>query len=662
MNKLKFEKSLYLKQHQENPVDWYPWCEEAFEDARKSNRPIMLSIGYSACHWCHVMAHESFEDEETAKLLNKDFINIKIDKEERPDLDKIYQMSQTIITGKNGGWPLTIFMDYNKIPFFGGTYFPKDDKYGIVSFKKILSRVSEFYKNNKNDIEQQNINVLNVFTQIGNSNSSKKSIDVTSIDKLKKQLNDITDIINGGFGSSPKFPHFPSLSFLIAYSETESEISKIKHTLDRMCVSGINDIIDGGFYRYTVDDLLMIPHFEKMLYDNGPMMSVLCDANVKFSDNFYLTNALSIYEWVNEFMTHKDGVFYSSMDADSDGAEGKYYVFTKEELSDSFRDNDKEIFEELFFDVNDKPNFEGKYHLHVKRGKHTNFKKKNCSLLNIFNKLKNVRKKRSLPGIDKKILLSWNCLYIKGLIKLYKITKDQQIFIKIKRAIEFILNNMVDNNIVYSVYHDEKCFPGYLDDYAFLSSCLLDYLTLEWNDEFYKYTKKICDKIINDFEDKDNGGYFFTSKDHQEMFYRPKSTNDDSLPAGIVYAADSLLLLGFISGETKYIDSAYKAVQFIGGSLRDSILSNVSSIMLLNDKSIQKKIIILRCNEDAWVNIKEHDEFYKKTIIRLNTSTEGPNELKSKKPIGDFTAYICQGMTCGKPITRLEDFTEFLNG
>ena len=306
-NKLNKENSLYLRQHADNPVFWYPWCDEAFHDAKKFNKPIMLSIGYSACHWCHVMAHESFEDQDTANILNDSFINIKVDREERPDIDKIYQMSQSIITGKNGGWPLTIFMDHNKFPFFGGTYFPKEDKYGMLSFKKILARVLDFYINNKEEIKTQNINVLEVFNKLQERESKEDNINADTISKLKTQLNSITDTINGGFGSAPKFPHFPSLSFSIANCSSDLDRKKIKYTLDRMCVSGINDPVDGGFFRYSVDDLWMIPHFEKMLYDNGPMMSVLCDSHAAFDDSFYLKKANEIFKWVNNFMTSEYG-------------------------------------------------------------------------------------------------------------------------------------------------------------------------------------------------------------------------------------------------------------------------------------------------------------------------------------------------------------------
>ena len=384
------KEALYLKQHADNPVFWYPWGDQAFAEAKRLNKPIMLSIGYSACHWCHVMAHESFEDQETANILNENFINIKVDREERPDIDKIYQMSQSIITGKNGGWPLTIFMDYDKFPFFGGTYFPKEDKYGMLSFKKILIRVVEFYNNNKEDIKKQNSNVLEVFKRLNQRETEATKIDQSIVDKLKTQLDSITDTINGGFGSAPKFPQFPSLSFCVNNCSTELEIKKIKYTIDRMCTSGINDHVDGGFYRYSVDDLWMIPHFEKMLYDNGPMMSILCDSYMRFSDDLYIDRAKEIYNWASHFMTSKEGVFYSTIDADSEGSEGKYYIFSNDELKESLESQEVDSLNEYFIDLT-KPNFEGKHHLHLHRKKEADFKKNKHKFEKIFNKLSALR-------------------------------------------------------------------------------------------------------------------------------------------------------------------------------------------------------------------------------------------------------------------------------
>ena len=660
INELKNERSLYLKQHADNPVFWYPWGEKAFAEAKRLNKPIMLSIGYSACHWCHVMAHESFEDQETADILNSNFINIKVDREERPDVDKIYQMSQSIITGKNGGWPLTIFMDHEKFPFFGGTYFPKEDKYGMLSFKKILKRVVEFYENNKEDIKKQNSNVLEVFKRLNLRETEATKIDQSIVNKLKTQLDSITDTINGGFGSAPKFPQFPSLSFCLNNCSTELEIKKIKYTIDRMCTSGINDHIDGGFYRYSVDDLWMIPHFEKMLYDNGPMMSILCDSHMKFGDDLYIDRAKEIYNWAKLFMTSKEGVFYSTIDADSEGSEGKYYIFSNDELKESLESQEIDLLNEYFLDLT-KPNFEGKHHLHLHRKKEDDFKKNKHKFEKIFNKLSNLRKAKVLPSIDKKILLSWNCLYIKGLIKLYKITKDENILKTINKALDFIIHKMMSSETIYSCFNQEPCFPGYLDDYALLGSVLIDYLTIEYNQDYYDVCKRVCDDLINDFEDKEKGGFFFTSNRHEQLFHRPKSIGDDSVPSGLVYATDTLFYMGYISGNQNYIEVAERALIYIYKSIDENLTSNVSAINLLNEDKLEKEIIIVRTNKETWKKVTEFKEYYDKCIIFIDKKVDNlPDQIELKKCHGEFTSYHCKGMTCQEPKKTLEDFKEAL--
>ena len=660
INELKNERSLYLKQHADNPVFWYPWSEKAFDEAKKLNKPIMLSIGYSACHWCHVMAHESFEDQETANILNENFINIKVDREERPDIDKIYQMSQSIITGKNGGWPLTIFMDQEKFPFFGGTYFPKEDKYGMLSFKKILKRVIEFYKNNKEDIKKQNSNVLEVFKRLNMRETEVTKIDQCVVDKLKIQLDSVTDTINGGFGSAPKFPQFPSLSFCVDNCSNELDVKKIKHTLDRMCTSGINDYIDGGFYRYSVDDLWMIPHFEKMLYDNGPMMSILCDGYMKFGDDLYIDKAKGIYSWAKLFMTSKEGVFYSTIDADSEGSEGKYYIFSNDELEKSLESKEVDLLNEYLLDFT-KPNFEGKHHLHLHRKKEGDFKKNKHKFEKIFNKLTALRKNKVLPSIDKKILLSWNCLYIKGLIKLYKITKDENILQTINKALDFIIHHMMSSETIYSCFNQEPCFPGYLDDYALLGSVLIDYLTIEYNQDYYDACKRVCDDLINDFEDKEKGGFFFTSNRHEQLFHRPKSIGDDSVPSGLVYATDTLFYMGYISGNQNYLEVAERALIYIHKSIDENLTSNVSAINLLNEDKLEKEIIIVRTNQETWEKVTGLEEYYDKCIIFIDKKVDNlPDQIELKKCHGEFTSYHCKGMTCQEPKKTLEDFKKAL--
>ena len=395
MNRLNKEKSDYLLQHADNPVDWYPWSKEAFDKAEKEDKPIILSIGYSACHWCHVMAHESFEDEATADIMNKFFINIKLDKEERPDLDKIYQMSQTIITGKTGGWPLTVFMTPKKFPFFAGTYFPDTERHGLPSFKDILTRVNDFYRDQKKDIELQNVQIKNIFNKLNQSKESKNIIDDELLESVKNELVSSIDKVHGGFGSAPKFPHTNNLDFLIKSlkSGDQDTLDVINLTLMRMCCSGIYDHLKGGFFRYSVDELWMIPHFEKMLYDNGPMISILSNAYRKTGNIIYLDRLSKTCDWIIDEMQSNDGGYYSTIDADSENKEGKFYVWSDDQIKKILTSKELEVFKKIFV-VYDRPNFEGEYHLHITKTNESYYKENLEEANQICMKLYNEREKR----------------------------------------------------------------------------------------------------------------------------------------------------------------------------------------------------------------------------------------------------------------------------
>ena len=531
MNRLKNEKSEYLLQHADNPVDWYPWSKEAFDTAEKENKPIMLSIGYSACHWCHVMAHESFEDDGTAELMNANFINIKLDKEERPDLDKIYQMSQTIITGKTGGWPLTVFMTPTKFPFFAGTYFPDTERHGLPGFKDILLRVMDFYKNQRDDISKQNIQIKNIFETLNKTKETKNIINEDLLDKVKSELISSIDKVHGGFGSAPKFPHVNNLDFLIKTTEKDDKetLELIELTLTRMTCAGIYDHLKGGFFRYSVDELWMIPHFEKMLYDNGPMIDILCNAYKIKQNSLYLDKINQTCQWVIEEMQHDQGGFYSTIDADSEHVEGKFYVWTDKELRDILNTDEFKLFKEIFV-VYGKPNFEGKYHLHVtKTNQECYINNKNSADL-ICAKLLDVRNGRVRPATDKKILVSWNSLLMLGLINAYKVTGDNNYYDSAKKCFDFIKNNMWVNNKLYACYHDKPCFNAYLDDYAFLSKACIEFLKIDWNEKDFSFLESLTDTLLDSFQDKENGGFYYTSDTHEELIYRPKSYMDESLP------------------------------------------------------------------------------------------------------------------------------------
>ena len=661
MNRLKKEKSDYLLQHADNPVDWYPWCDEAFQVAEEENKPILLSIGYSACHWCHVMAHESFEDNTTADIMNKLFINIKLDKEERPDLDKIYQMSQTIITGKTGGWPLTVFMTPKKFPFFAGTYFPDTERHGLPSFKDILMRVNDFYKDQKKDIELQNIQIRNIFNNLNTPKESKNIIDDSLVDEVRNDLVSSIDKVHGGFGSAPKFPHINNLDFLIKTLNPNDKktISGINLTLMRMCCAGIYDHLKGGFFRYSVDELWMIPHFEKMLYDNGPMVSLLSYAYKITKNKIYLDKLTQTCDWLIDEMQSNLGGFYSTIDADSENREGKFYVWSNDQLKELLSPDELEIFRKIFM-VYDKPNFEGEYHLHITKSNEAYYLQ-NIEMANLIcNKLLKAREKRVRPGTDKKILVSWNALVIEGMINAYKVSSNENYIESAKKSFDFIKNNMWKNNKLYACYHDKECFDAYLDDYAFLAKSCIELLKIEWSNSNFNFLIQLTDILINDFQDQKNGGFYFTSKNHEKLIYRPKSYMDESLPSGNSIAVYVMSQLYELLGETQYIEAVEKTIKSAYDSLKRSTFSHCSLLLASPEIRGSQRLIIIRCKED---NLKE----IQKTINEFNLLEDNiyfiPNNtdldqksLSDKVAKGDFTAYICQNNTCSEPIGSIDNF------
>ena len=665
MNRLKKEKSDYLLQHADNPVDWYPWSDEAFLIAEQEDKPVMLSIGYSACHWCHVMAHESFEDDATAEIMNKNFINIKLDKEERPDLDKIYQMSQTIITGKTGGWPLTVFMTPKKFPFFAGTYFPNTERHGLPSFKDILIRVNDFYIDQKRDIELQNIQIKNIFNNLNKSKESKNIINDDLMEKVKNELLASMDKVHGGFGSAPKFPHINNLEFLIKTLKKQDKdvLDAINLTLSRMCCSGIFDHLKGGFFRYSVDELWMIPHFEKMLYDNGPMISILANAFRKTGNKMYLNKLSQTCDWLLAEMQSNDGGYYSTIDADSEGIEGKFYVWSDDDLKNILNKEEIDVFKKMFV-VYDRPNFDGKYHLHVTKTNESYYLE-NIDIANkICKKLLQKRDERIRPGTDKKVLVSWNALVIEGMINAYKVTENKDYLISARKSFDFIKNNMWQDDTLYACYHDKACFNAYLDDYAFLSRACLEILKIEWDNSYFDFLIKITDVLINDFQDKENGGFYFTSDNHEELIYRPKSYMDESLPSGNSIAIGVLMELYELTGLTKYIEAVENAINSAHDSLNRSNSSHSSLLLVAPRTDSSKRLIIIRCEEsnlsDNQNLINKLDTLNDNIYFITNNITLKVDGLSDKKPQGNFTAYICQNNICLEPISSIEKLIEFM--
>ncbi len=662
MNKLVNEKSLYLLQHADNPVNWYPWTQEAFEIAKNNNKPIILSIGYSACHWCHVMAQESFEDSETAEIMNKYFINIKVDKEERPDLDKVYQMSQTIITGKTGGWPLTIFMSPDKFPFFAGTYFPNEQKYGLPSFKDVLKRVNEFYSSQQKDIKSQNMTISEIFQNLNKRNDYDEQINLELLDKTRLDLLNSIDKVHGGFGSAPKFPQSYSLLFLLNSNiNNEESFQYVLHTLNRMCLSGIFDHLEGGFFRYSVDELWMIPHFEKMLYDNGPLISVLCKASKLTSNKLFLKRAVQTSDWIINKMQDKSGGIYSTIDADSEHVEGKYYVWDEKELKSSLDNDEFEFIKNSYF-VDSRSNFEGKFHFHITKDAEDFFLKNEKRIAVITKKLLTIRNVRVPPNTDKKILVSWNALAIIGLLDTYKLTDDDRFLLAAKKCFDFIKQKLWDGTKLYACFNEKPCFQAYLDDYAYLLKANLELLKIEWSSENLYFSNKLANILIKNFQNHETGGFYFTSIDHEELIFRPQTSMDESMPAGNSIAMEALSELGFLVGNQEYIDASEKTLISASNSVQRSNTAHASLLNASMNLLEFKKFVIIRCSHER---IKE----YRKEILNFeevifyfidNEESDIPKSLIEKKPLGNFTAYICEGFKCLSPIRDFDDLCKEL--
>ena len=679
-NHLADQTSPYLLQHADNPVDWYPWGNAALSRAKNENKPILLSIGYSACHWCHVMAHESFEDEATAKIMNELFINIKIDREERPDIDKIYQTAQYLLTQRSGGWPLTMFLTpEDQLPFFGGTYFPNTPRHGLPSFKELLRHISNFFQNRRNEIDSQNKSMHKTLQNIYTPNYSATELSASILESCYQQLEEAFDENHGGFGNAPKFPHPSNLERLLRYYAQSyllaEENTKAKHmaifSLEKMAAGGLYDHIGGGFSRYSVDQYWMIPHFEKMLYDNGPLLALYAQAYaLTYSEQFKYTCEETI-SWLIREMQSPEGGYYSTLDADSEGREGKFYIWTQEEIKDALTVEEYAIFAP-HFGIDRSPNFEGSYHLHTFKNKEEicltqslNVKEFDDLLKSAKQKLFHLREQRIRPGRDEKILTSWNALMIRGMAISARIFKQESYIQSANQALDFLRNAMWENNRLFATYKDNKAhLNAYLDDYAFLLDAVLEMLQTRWRNDDLVWACEIADVLLQQFEDKQHGGFYFTANDHEQLIQRPKTLSDEATPSGNGIAAIALARLGYLLGETKYLDAVDKLLDYASHAIKQSPMAHTSLLHAYEEHLYAPQIIILRGNAHniaAWQQTCAQGYAPQRMVFAIDVETEGlPSALAEKKFRNNnkegVTAYVCNGTQCDAPI---ESFAEF---
>lgn len=679
VNRLQKETSPYLLQHANNPVDWYPWGEEALNKAKEENKPILLSIGYSTCHWCHVMAQESFSDLATAKLMNESFINIKVDREERPDLDKIYQISHQLLTRQTGGWPLNVFLTPgNQIPFFSGTYFPPEPRHGIPAFKDVLLAIVEYFNHHRSEILQQNQQLQNIMNQLAEEQSETKiSINAAPLAVARQQLAEHFDRANGGFGGAPKFPNAGNIDRLLHHchqktDEDRAALMMVMTTLRKMANGGIYDQLGGGFYRYTVDGEWMIPHFEKMLYDNGLLLSLYSDAYAMSNDTLLSDIMHGTGEWVIREMQSPEGGYYAALDADSDHEEGKFYYWDRDHIK-KLLTADEYRAAALHFGFSNAENFGEHWHFYIAQDVHAVAEALHSDpqqiqklLQSAKKKLFSERTKRTYPHRDQKILTGWNALMIKGMAKAGQQLQRVDFIDSAERALTFICQHLYRNKRLFASYKDHPArLMAYLDDYAFFIDALLTMLAIRFRHDDLDFAITLADSLLEYFYDPVKGGFFFTAHDHESLIHRPKSLQDDATPSGNGIAVFVLNRLGHLLGETRYLNAAEQTLKTAWPTIMATPIAYPTLLNAIEEFINPPQRIILRGEQkqlSTWQTfaLKGYQP-HRLSLAIADSSEKLPGPLaKYEKPEQGVTGFICVGRHCLPPVTRLAEFKNLI--
>jgi uncharacterized protein YyaL (SSP411 family) len=657
-NCLAIETSPYLRQHAGNPVDWRPWGPEALAAARAQDKPILLSIGYSACHWCHVMAQESFEDAATAAVMNDLYINIKVDREERPDLDKIYQLAHQALTRRGGGWPLTVFLTPDDhLPFYAGTYFPKEPRYGMPPFVHILQQVRGFWDQRREDVRSQNTALAEFLAGYGGSEIASEALIDAPIHAALAQIKRNFDPQYGGHAGAPKFPHATEMELLLDMDLPEM----VELTLTRMAAGGIHDQIGGGFCRYSVDERWEIPHFEKMLYDNALLLPLLARAD----QAEYAPVIDGIVNWLQREMTAPGSAFFSALDADSEHEEGKFYVWQRDEVRSLLTDEEFAVVEPHYgFDR--PPNFE---HVAwnpvvatptqaIAQSLGITSCEAGSQLAAGRAKLFAARSQRVRPGLDDKILTSWNALMITGLARASRALDNSTLSGLAERALDFLHHSYWRNGHLCA--SAGAALPAYLDDYAFLLEALIESLQCRWHDRDLALAIAVADALLQRFEDRVRGGFFFTAHDHETLIQRPKPWADEAVPSGNGVAARSLLRVGHLLGETRYLHAAERTLRAAYSTMQQMPQGCASLLRALNDFLRPRTHVVIRvaghAEAAAWkqalraTNPGAADVY----LIPSDASTL-PGIVSAQTYRSGGVAYLCRGVNCLPPICNPAD-------
>ena len=738
-NHLINETSPYLLQHAHNPVDWYPWSEEAFAKARAEDKPVLVSIGYSACHWCHVMEHESFENDAAAKLMNDNFVSIKVDMEERPDVDQIYMTFVQLTTGR-GGWPMNVFLTPDKLPFFGGTYFPPVSRYNMPSWSQILTSIAEAWREKRSELLDSANDITGEIRRVGKAEFAPAAVSEDILETAFASFVRSFDAKNGGFGGAPKFPPSMSLDFLLRYwkrTGNENALEIVKHTAAKMANGGIYDQLGGGFHRYAVDAIWLVPHFEKMLYDNAQLIRVYLhlyqimkksevlslesgvevpaqDSRLTTQDSeFFKRVAVETLEYVKREMLDSSGGFYSSQDADSEGVEGKFFVWTVEEITAVLGEEDAKEFC-AFYDVTAEGNFEETNILNVKNPLGSDSGQlivDSGKLVGLRKRLFDEREKRIKPFRDEKVLTAWNGLMLAAFAEAAAVLGNEDYLQIAKRNADFLLENLQKpdreegrNDKVESyalanaqasasdtsgrpqllrTWKDGRAkLNGYIEDYANLADGLIELYQVSGETKYLLEAKQLADTMITEFWDEENGGFFFTSNDHEELIVRNKDFYDNATPAGNSVAADVLLKLAKLFGEEKYERFAAMVLRLVAPQISrhpqgfgralsaiEFYLAPVKEVVILGEKGNElEREVFSEYLPNTVVVLSVESGKERRPVATAPGSDKVPEKgdellpllLDRKMVDGKATAYVCENFVCQRPVTSVEELREQL--
>jgi len=682
-NRLIHEKSPYLLQHAENPVDWYAWGEEAFQKAKKEGKPVFLSIGYATCHWCHVMAHESFEDEEVARVLNKYFIAIKVDREERPDVDKIYMSVCQAMTGR-GGWPLSIFMTPETKPFFAGTYFPKSSRMGMPGFMDVLKQIAAMWQKDRAHILKASGEITRVIQPGSGSSTPVHAMGLDTLRKGYMQLKRSFDSRWGGFGTAPKFPTPHQLTFLLRWHKRNRDtmaLEMVEKTLDAMRRGGIFDQIGFGFHRYSVDERWLVPHFEKMLYDQALLAMAYTEAYQATGKEKFAMVAREILAYVQRDMTAPHGGFYSAEDADSEGKEGLFYLWTPHEVKKHLGGELGDLFCR-FYNITETGNFEEGHSIHHRPMSLQDFAKKEgmdlqkleVVLKNARDRLFDIRKKRVHPLKDDKILTSWNGLMIAAFAKGYQVFGHQSYADAARGAAGFILKNLktAEGRLLRRYRQGDAAYTGYLDDYAFLVWGLIELYEATFEVDYLEEAIALNKAMIDIFWDKQGGGFYFTGRGNESLITRSKEIYDGALPSGNSVAALNFLRLGRMTGNINLEQRAEQLIRAFSGQVVDQPMAYTQLLVALDFMVGPSQEIVIAGDPtlestQAMINVIQK-RFLPNKVLLLRSQGSGGERLASLSPFVEAmgslnsqpTVYVCENYACKTPITDLDALKQSL--